>query len=281
MNGKQEAALEGFNNYLSRFPRGMFRIQAGFYRGEILFQKGEIAKAGSDYEKVLEAPGSFTETTHLRLSYIYFEQKAYQKALLHFEELKRLAGNPQHQLTALTGIMRCHHYLGQDAQAMAAAGELLASPQATDRLIVEAHLVTARSKMALGDPQGAASSFEITTKLSPGEMGAEAKYYLCYLNYQSGDMEASEKAIFELINQYPAYDHWMAKGFILLADVYIQSGNDFQAKQTLRSVIENHEGPALVKMAKEKLAGIEKREAELLQPETKEENKQEDFEDLF
>lgn len=281
MNGKQEAALEGFNHYLSRFPKGMFRIQAGFYRGEILFQKGEISTALTDYENVLEAPGSFTETTRLRLSYIYFEQKQYQKALGHFVELKRLAANSQHQLTALTGIMRCHHYLGQDAQAIEAAGELLASPQATDRLIVEAHLITARSKMALGDTSGAAASFGITTKLDRGVMGAEAKYYLCYLHYQSGDMEASEKAIFELINQYPAYDHWMAKGFILLADVYIEADNFFQAKQTLRSVIENHEGAALVEMAKEKLAGIERTEAERLQPEKAAENPQEDFDDLF
>ncbi len=280
MNGKQDAALEGFNHYLSRFQRGMFRIQASFYRAEILFQRGERDKALADYEKVLEAPGAFTETTHLRLSSIHFGKKDYQKALTYYQELTRLAGNPQQQLTAQTGIMRCHHYLGQDAKAIEAAGEVLSSPQATDLLIVEAHLITARSKMALGDPGGAASSFGITSKLDRGIMGAEAKYYLCYLHYQSGDMEASEKAIFELINQYPAYDHWMARGFILLSDVYVKKDNLFQAKQTLYSVIDNHEGAELVQIARDKLANIEQKEAGQLVPEEGTEEK-DDFEDLF
>ena len=48
----------------------------------------------------------------------------------------------------------------------------------------------------------------------------------------------------------------MAKGFLLLADVYVKKGNTFQAKQTLQSIIDNYEGKDLVDEARAKLAAI-------------------------
>ena len=42
------------------------------------------------------------------------------------------------------------------------------------------------------------------------------------------------------------------KGFILLGDVYLSQGNLFQAKATLESVIENHDGEVLKQLAIDK-----------------------------
>ena len=47
-------------------------------------------------------------------------------------------------------------------------------------------------------------------------------------------------------------DYFIAKGFILLADVYLAQGNLFQAKATLESIIENHEGQELKQIATNK-----------------------------
>jgi hypothetical protein len=57
-----------------------------------------------------------------------------------------------------------------------------------------------------------------------------------------------------------AYDYWVAKGFILLADIYVENGNTFQAKQTLQSIIDNYEGPELAEIARNKLKSIEQSE---------------------
>ena len=34
--------------------------------------------------------------------------------------------------------------------------------------------------------------------------------------------------------------YWTARSFIILSDVYVAKDNDFQAKETLKSVIENY-----------------------------------------
>jgi TolA-binding protein len=80
---------------------------------------------------------------------------------------------------------------------------------------------------------------------------------IAYINYSTGRYHEAENTIFELSEQYAAYDQWVAKGFLLLSDVYLALGNVFQAKETLRSIIENYRGPDLGEIAARKLAGIE------------------------
>ena len=80
------------------------------------------------------------------------------------------------------------------------------------------------------------------------------------LLYNQGNYEESEKQVFDLINQVPSYDYWIAKGFILLADNYLKVNNYFQAKQTLQSIIDNYEGADLKKIAEQKLNVILEKE---------------------
>lgn len=282
MNGNREAALEGFNAYLKRFENGLYHIPANFYRAECLFALGQKDEALPAYEKVLESPGAYAETSLLRASSILFEQNKYEKALNYYKQLLQRAEYPNNLLIARTGMMRCRHYLGKDALALESAREILGSEKASDRLIVEAHLISAKSKLALGDTTGAETSFGITHRLDKGAMGAEAKYYSVYLLYADGDIEEAENAAFELINDYPAYDHWMAKAFILLADIYVRRDNLFQAKQTLQSIIDNHDGEDLVNLARDKLKTINRMEAKAMQPDTTtNQGEGEDFDDLF
>ena len=65
-------------------------------------------------------------------------------------------------------------------------------------------------------------------------------------------MTTTEESVFQLA-EYFTNDYFIAKGFILLGDVYLDQGNLFQAKATLESVIENHDGEELNSLAKEKL----------------------------
>ena len=87
-------------------------------------------------------------------------------------------------------------------------------------------------------------------------MGAEAQYHVAYIQYLRSEHEASEKTIFELNNRVPSYDYWVAKGFILLADNYVQIDNTFQAKATLQSIIDNNDNDELIKLAQSKLDKI-------------------------
>lgn len=280
MSGNRDAALKGFNTYLQRFENGLYKVPANFYRSECLYSLDKKAEALPGYELALETNNSFNETSLLRSASILYEQGKYERALFYYEKLLLRAEYPNNILTAKTGVMRCRHYLSKDALALEAAGNVLSSDKASEQLLIEAHLISAKSKLALGDTTGANTSFNICSRLDKGAMGAEAKYYAAYLQFAQNNVDESETIAFELINEYPAYDHWMAKAFILLSDIYVERGNLFQAKQTLQSIIDNHDGKDMKELAREKLQQIEQVEKQAEQvtpaPEVKD-----DFEDLF
>lgn len=47
---------------------------------------------------------------------------------------------------------------------------------------------------------------------------------------------------FDLAKDMPNYDYWVAKTYILLADNYVRLKDNFQAKATLQSIIDNYKG---------------------------------------
>ena len=59
---------------------------------------------------------------------------------------------------------------------------------------------------------------------------------------------------FDLAKEMPNYDYWVAKTYILLADNYVKLKDNFQAKATLQSVIDNYKADDdILPTAKDKL----------------------------
>jgi hypothetical protein len=130
---------------------------------------------------------------------------------------------------------------------------------------MESHLAIAKSALALKNDSVAVSELSFVSQNSQGEFGAEASYLLAEMYYGAKKYELTEKSIFELIDRVPSYDYWIAKGFVLLARNYRALGDDFQAKETLKSIIEKCDIPELIKAAQEELDSIlaeEKRKEE-------------------
>ena len=77
------------------------------------------------------------------------------------------------------------------------------------------------------------------------------------LTETDGDMDKAEKAIFAYSEREPQA-YWLAKAFILLGDVYVRKGDNFQARATYQSVADGY-SPAddgIVAEAKERIAKL-------------------------
>lgn len=117
-------------------------------------------------------------------------------------------------------------------------------------------MIIARSALAIDSVSLAMAELNVVCKITKSEAAAEARYLLGEIYYKIGNYTESEKAAFDLINQIPSYDYWVAKAFILLADNYLKQGNIHQAKYTLKSIIDNYEGADLIQIAQEKYNAI-------------------------
>jgi hypothetical protein len=58
------------------------------------------------------------------------------------------------------------------------------------------------------------------------------------------------------------HQYWMARSFILLADIYLELGDDFQARHTFQSIIDNYDisGDGILTDARSRLQAIDMRE---------------------
>jgi hypothetical protein len=57
--------------------------------------------------------------------------------------------------------------------------------------------------------------------------------------FNKKDLNGCKKIIFEISEKYATYSKWHEKAFLLLAEVYYTQKDNFQAKATLQSLIEN------------------------------------------
>jgi len=187
----------------------------------------------------------FTETSLLNAANIQFSFKNYQPALNEYRRLNETAENKANVLEALTGMMRCYYFLQKYDTAIFVSEKLLGQDKLNDNLTNEANLTIGLAALATNNLSLAKTQFQDVAKNSRNETGAQAKYQLAYLLYAGENYKEAEKTVFELAEKFSSFDYWVAKGYILLSDVYVKLNNNFQAKQTLQSIIDNYDGDDL------------------------------------
>jgi len=257
MDGEYSAANTALDKYLRNFQEGAFKVSASFYLGECQYKESNYVDALTNFEYVLKNPKSeFTESALLKAATIAFEMEEYETAVDYFTKLETNAENKLHVVEAHYGLMKCNYLIQNYDGALTAAYKLLAAEKISDEMKLEALVIKAKSLYETDEMLLAKSAFKEIIKFSQGEAGAEAKYMVAYIEYQISDLDTAEKNVFELINDYAPYDYWVAKGFILLSDIYLKKENLFQAKQTLQSIIDNYEGEELKEVAISKLQEI-------------------------
>ena len=72
--------------------------------------------------------------------------------------------------------------------------------------------------------------------------GAEAKYLLAQRLYDRQQYAEAEKVLLQFIDQSTPHAYWLARGFVLLSDVYVALGKPTEARLYLQSLQQNYQG---------------------------------------
>lgn len=257
LEGDCARAIPKLEEYLRSYQPGLFASQANYYLGGCYFSNGENEKALEAYNFVLMQPASqLTERSLIAAATINYNRKNYEQALNHYIELEKIAGNDQNLLEAQIGQMRCHYLLGQANYALEYAERVVANPNTPDDILQVAYLWKGRILKERGDRDEAYYDFVEVLK-NGGVRAAEAKYLMAEIAYEKAAFKASETEVFQLIENYSAFDKWKFKGFLLLADIYVGLEDYFQARTTLNTIIENVSEPWVLAEAGQKLQALE------------------------
>ena len=126
-------AVKLFNDYLKEFPRGFFKDQALFYRGESKFKLDKYPLAMKDYNRIIDENRlQFLESALLRASWIMFYQdQDYSKANAFYTQLYNVASYKENTYVALKGMLRTAYLLNDYDEVILNAGRILNGDQAS------------------------------------------------------------------------------------------------------------------------------------------------------
>jgi len=257
MNEDYENAGKSLKKYVDNFPEGAYLLSAHYFLAECLVKSEDYENALLSYEYVVSQPVSeYSEMALLKAADLSYDLGKYDTSLQYFIKLEETAQQKENIQEAWYGRMKNNFLLKNYEAAIGPADKLLAQEKISDEMKLEAMLIRANSLETTDEILLAKAQYKEIAEFSQGEAGAESLYKIALIGYNLKDYEAAEKELFKLFNNYASYDYWMANGFILLADIYVETGNLFQAKQTLQSILENYDGEDLKKVAAEKLDAI-------------------------
>jgi len=263
MKGSCTEAVKEFAKYLEKYPNGAHLLNAHFYKADCEFNSGFENEALIDFNYVLNQPkNSFTEPSLVKAAQINMNLGETEAALNNYNQLEYLADAPSNVFKAQVAQMRLNHQL-KNAEATLKYCEIIINKDVDNtKLITEAHLIYGKVAMAKDDYNLALTEFA-TAASSSNEFGAEGKYSAAQIIHMRGEYDNCESEVFSLFKKFPSYGYWIGKSFILLADNYTAKEDLFQAKITLKNVMDKSKFPELVSTAKSKFEKIEAQEAAL------------------
>jgi len=240
--GNTSEAIRSLNNYLTQYcPGGKFCTLAQYYLADIYYNNDEKLKALDEYNKILNTRGNpYVEEAALRAAEISFDQKDYSASMKYFKRLELVAQSSENKNIARLGVLRTSYFLNNTDETIKIAADIIADPKSTAAMRTEALLNRAKAYIQqnkLSDAIKDLTTMNIDTRTA---IGAEAKFLLAESYFNLNRLGDAEKEVLDFAKKGTSHQYYLARAFIVLADVYIQKGDDFQAKQYLLSLQKNY-----------------------------------------
>jgi TolA-binding protein len=241
MTGSCGKASEIFRNYLNEFQNGSFRINAQFYLAECAGLNGNKDEALKYYLDVIKVPNNdFIEQSLIAASAILYGKEDYLKSFFYYEELDNISQSPENKVIALKGQLRSSYQSGDAQKTMRVANKISTAPNIPEELLRESTFMSGKAHYSQNEYDEALKDFrKVSTEVTSAE-GAESKYRVAELLNRKGQTAEAEKVINEFIDQNTPHQFWMARMFLLLADISIRKGDSLQARATLQGLKDNY-----------------------------------------
>ena len=261
LDGQYQKAQTALQYYFDNFKRGAYLLKAHYYGLECAERVGTPEQVITHLNYILSQPDNdYTDNALLKMARIEYENGNYQQAGEHYERLSRITEEPLKRLEALEGSMKSNFFMGNYDKAIEMGESLRVSRDLTNEQVNQINHIVGKSYFEKGNYSAAIEKLDKSARNDKSVYGAESAYYSAVASIKLKQYDEAENKIFDISDNFSNYDYWVAKSFIALADVYVAKENYFQAKETLRSVIDNYKGSDLKQEARAKLAEVERKE---------------------
>lgn len=232
------------NDYLTRYPQGQYVPQALLMlaREDVsrsdneaaLMRTTRLLELYPDGELASEAL-SIKADAEINLGLIPEAAESYRRLEMRADDAAMLN-------KARMGLLHTSRYLGNDADVITVADMLLSSSSLGSGQQRE---VTFMKAVALTNTERGAEGAELWRTLCDNTTditGTKSLYYLAQYYHDNGDSKQSWEYVNRLVDSNTPHSYWLARGYILLSDLYRERGDNFEADEYLKSLRTNYPG---------------------------------------
>jgi TolA-binding protein len=259
-------ASTALEKYINMYPQGKYNTLATYYLGNCYYQQKKYSESLDIYAKLLDnSENPNLEFSLQRASSIAYDLKKYEEALKYFERLSQI-GSAENKQPAKLGILRCSYILKDYKRTIDVSTDIINAYSAYDEMVTEARYNRFKAYQALSNIDAAYEDLVALSSDTRNIYGAEAKYELANYYFVKNQLDKSEAEIFSYIEKGTPHQHYLAKAFILLSDIYISKENYFEAKQYLLSLKDNYleDDKEISDAIESRLASIANKESETI-----------------
>jgi TolA-binding protein len=231
--GDWQGTVGAADAYLEKFPnKPIYEKGARFIRAQSLVNLNRPDEAVNDYNVILnDWTSDYTEQSLISMAKLYMAQKKYNDSEYKAD-----------YTYAINNLLFCYSQMNLPDDALNYVMAVRQNDKSSQEDKFKTGVYAGYAYLAKGDTTTAVNEFNYTLSNTKTVAAAEAKYNIARIEYLKRHYKASQKTCFDLVKDLPNYDYWVTKTFLLLSDNYVALKDNFQAKATLQSVIDNYKG---------------------------------------
>lgn len=162
-------------------------------------------------------------------------------AMETYQNLEKKASDTETATIARLGVMRTARDMGNYEIAGTAADAIMAS-SASASALSEAKYTKALSLDARGETDDAVALWLEMSSDTSDLFGAKSAYGAAQTLYDEGKNKQALDVAQKFVKSGSPHRYWVARGFILISDIYTAQGKTFEAREYLEALKENYPG---------------------------------------
>ena len=257
---KYESAITALKRFIRSNPANTNVVEAKYLIAESYYFTEQANSALPFYKEVIEDGQSrWTAKASIRAADIEFASGNYRDAVSDFQNVLSSSDSKRDQVAAWEGLFQSYYYLADYENSIKYCKDAISDGGGVVIGIRnKAELYIGKCHLKRRDFTQAQAQFNKVIAMDKDINGAEAKYLLGEIFYESGKYEEAIEEMQELAKDFGDYIGWYEKAFLLIADSYIGQEDFFMAEATLNSIVENSGNSETVDLARAKLKNIPK-----------------------
>ncbi|MBU6342884.1 MAG: tetratricopeptide repeat protein, partial [Bacteroidetes bacterium] len=244
--GNFQQAIDGFTNYLAKYPNGRNAISSYFYRAES-YSSDAIRKysmALKDYGTVVNRGQSkfYVKAAEKAALLAYNKERDFPQAFEFARKWEEASVNDKSRFDAQILAIKAAYETGNSIAVNEYAQKINQSTLASGDQIATANYYVGKMAYDKNDFARALPALKMVSENTQNEMMAEAYHLQAQILFKQRKYDQAEELITEANKASAGYDDWIALNLILLSDVYADQGDKNSASAALEAVLENYNG---------------------------------------